>query len=90
MRPKGSNLRPIAGLLPFLRPYKAAIAGAFVALVASSAVTLAVPVTVRLLIDQGFSRENAAAIDTTFLLLVAVAGLLALTTAARFFLVSFT
>lgn len=88
LRPKGSSLRPIAGLLPFLEPYKAAIAGAFLALVASSAVTLAVPVTVRLLIDRGFSRENAAAIDDTFLLLIAVAALMAITTAARFFLVS--
>jgi ATP-binding cassette subfamily B protein len=88
MRPKGRSLRPIAGLLPFLRPYKSVIAGAFVALVASTAVTLAVPVTVRLLIDQGFSRENAAAIDDTFLLLLFVAGLMAVTTAVRFFLVS--
>jgi len=88
MRPRSSDLRPIAGLLPFLRPYRAAILGAFTALVASSAVTLAIPVTVRLLIDRGFSRENAAAIDDTFLLLIAVAALMALTTSLRFFLVS--
>ena len=88
LRPKGSSLRPIAGLLPFLKPYKAVIAGAFVALVASTAVTLAVPVTVRMLIDRGFSPENAAAIDQTFLLLIVVAALMAVTTAVRFYLVS--
>lgn len=88
LRPKGSSLRPIVGLLPFLKPYRAVIAGAFVALVASTAVTLIVPLTVRILIDRGFSPEDAAAIDNTFLLLIGVAVLMAVTTSLRFFLVS--
>ncbi len=42
----------------------------------------------RLLIDRGFSRESAAAMNDTFLLLIGVAALMAVTTAVRFFLVS--
>lgn len=87
-RPRSRRLGPLRGLLPFLAPYKSVIVGAFVALVASTAVTLIIPLTVRQVIDQGFSRENAAAIDSYFLALLGVAFLMGVTSSVRFFLVS--
>ncbi|MEZ4355566.1 MAG: ABC transporter transmembrane domain-containing protein [Myxococcota bacterium] len=87
-RPRSRRLRPLRALLPFLRPYRLVVLAAFAALVASTAVMLVVPVTVRAVIDQGFSRESAAAIDESFLALLAVAALMGATSSIRFFLVS--
>ena len=61
---------------------------AFFALVASTCVMLIIPLTVRLMIDQGFSAENAAMIDDYFLGLIGVALLMGITSSIRFFLVS--
>ena len=64
------------------------VAGAVVALIASTAVTLYIPMTIRQMIDRGFTTENAEAIDQYFLSLIAVAFLIAGTSSLRFFLVS--
>jgi ATP-binding cassette subfamily B protein len=69
-------------------PYKGVVAGAFFALVASTAVMLVIPLTVRLMIDQGFSSENAEMIDDYFLGLIGVALLMGVTSSLRFYLVS--
>lgn len=58
---------------------------AFLAL--SSGATLALPVAVRLMIDHGFAQEGGQ-IDRWFLGLVAVACVLAIATAGRFFCIS--
>lgn len=68
--------------------YKLVVAAAFVALCASTAVMLFVPMTVRTVIDEGFSTENASAIDEYFIGLMLVALLMGLTSSLRFFLVS--
>jgi ATP-binding cassette subfamily B protein len=49
---------------------------------------LYVPMTIRQMIDRGFTSENAEAIDRYFLSLIAVALLVGLTSSLRFFLVS--
>ena len=87
-RPKAKKLRPLRALLPFVGRYKKVVAAAFVALCASTAVMLVVPMTVRTVIDEGFSTENAAAIDQYFGGLLVVALLMGLTSSVRFFLVS--
>ena len=71
-----------------MAPYKAVVAAAFLALVASTSVMLIIPLTVRIMIDQGFSSENAALIDDHFLTLMGVALLMGVTSSLRFFLVS--
>lgn len=71
-----------------MAPYKGVVAAAFLALVASTSVMLFVPITVRLMIDKGFSNENAAAIDQYFVGLIVVALLMGVTSSLRFFLVS--
>jgi len=87
-RPGTRKLRPLRGLVPFVAPYKGVVVAAFCALVASTAVMLVVPLTVRVMIDQGFSNENAAVVDDYFLMLIGVALLMGVTSSLRFFLVS--
>jgi len=82
-RPPVNSLR---GLLPFLRPHRGLLACWLAALALSSSATLAMPVAVKYMIDQGFNADSS--VDRWFLLLFAVATLLALATAARFYFVS--
>jgi ATP-binding cassette subfamily B protein len=76
----------LRGLLPFLRPHRGLVALWLAALALSSTATLLLPVAVRHMIDQGFSSEGS--VDRWFALLFAVAVLLALATAARFYFVN--
>ena len=87
-RGQKGRLRPLRRLLPFLRPYRARLAGAFAALTLAAAATLVLPVAVRRMIDLGFSNANAAHIDRYFVALFVVAVVLAVATAVRFYLVS--
>lgn len=87
-RPKGKSLRPLARLAPFVLKYKLAMFLAFIALMAAAAVTLAVPVAIRRVIDQGFSNENAAMVDNYFLAMLGVVLALAVASSARFYLVT--
>ena len=75
-------------LVPFAANYRARIALAGVSLTAAAAATLAVPVAVRSVIDHGFSADQIQVIDRYFLILVAVAAVLALASASRFYLVT--
>lgn len=86
-RAKSRNLRPLRALIPFLLPYRATMAAALVALVATALLSLVLPLAVRRVID-GFAEENAALMDVYFAAAIGVAGLLALATALRFWLVT--
>lgn len=68
--------------------YKGTVGAAFAALVAATSVMLFIPMTVRMVIDEGFSTENAEVIDQYFLGLLFVAFLMGATSSLRFFLVS--
>ena len=91
-RPKSSSgLKTLAGLLPFLSPYRKRIAIAAVALVIAAGSTLAIPYGFRQLIDLGFASkgiEQASSVNTTFIALFGIASVLAIATAARFYMVS--
>ena len=67
-RPKGSSLKPLRALLPFLAPYRGRMLVAFLALLVAAAAMLALPQALKNVIDKGFSAANAAAIDRYFLL----------------------
>ncbi len=82
------NLRALTRLLPLLRPYRGLIAGWLGFLVLSSTATLVLPQAVRVMIDHGFVQADTAAINAAFLGLFAVAAVLAVATAARFFFVT--
>ncbi len=87
-RPKGRNLKPLRGLLPFVARYKGTVILALLALVSSTAVTLSFPMAFRAVIDTGFGQESAGAIDRTFLVLIGVGILAGITSSIRFYLVS--
>src|SRR5688500_15976002 len=82
-KPRVGTLR---ALWPFVMRHKPLFFAWLVALAASSAATLSLPIAVRQMIDQGFS--SAGNIDAAFALLFVVTLALAFATAARFFFVS--
>ncbi|WP_421694236.1 ABC transporter transmembrane domain-containing protein [Aestuariivirga sp.] len=86
-RPKGRNLRPLLRLTPYLRPYRLQMVYALIALLAAAGATLAVPIAVRRIIDNGFTADNALLVDKYFLAMLAVVAVLALGSAFRFYFV---
>ena len=89
---KKGSLAAFRGLLPFLKPYRNRFAIAGIALVVAAASTLAIPYAFKQMIDLGFGANagvrSAAHVNEVFLALFAVATVLALATAARFYSVS--
>ncbi len=86
--PLSARLRPLAKLWPFIRPYRSRLLLALAVLLVAAAASLLLPVAIRLVIDEGFSRDSAGAIDRYFLALFGIAVVLAIFSAARFYLVS--
>jgi len=86
--PRSKDLRPLRGLLPYLITYRGHVLMALGALLVAAGATLSLPVAVRQMIDLGFSPDNAASIDRYFLMLMVVASVLALATAARYYMVT--
>ncbi|WP_035690686.1 ABC transporter transmembrane domain-containing protein [Azospirillum halopraeferens] len=82
------DLRPLRLLLPFLAPYRWRIAAASVALTVAAATVLGLGQGMRVLVDQGFAEGDAALLDRALLVLLGVIVLLAASTYARFYLVS--
>ncbi|MEQ6290206.1 ABC transporter transmembrane domain-containing protein [Vogesella sp. GCM10023246] len=80
------RLTPLSGLLPFMRPYRGRFVLAAIALLVAAGATLLLPVAFRYLIDHAFVQRQA--VDGYFLALFALAALLAIFTALRFYLVS--
>ena len=76
----------LRGLVPFLAPYRALVAGAVLALVATATISLILPMAVRRVVD-GFN-QGAELLDQYFLAALAIAALLALGTGLRYYLVT--
>ena len=86
-----SSLTTLKGLLPFLIPYRKQFFLAGIALVIAACATLAIPPAFRQMIDLGFGSSGAHSIqhvDLVFLALFGVATILGISTAARFYMVS--
>ena len=86
-REKGESLHPLKSLVPFIAPYKGTLLIAMIALLISSAATLAMPIAVRNVIDYGFSVEDAANVDRYFFILLLFALAIGLFGAARAYFV---
>jgi len=82
------KLKPLARLLPYIARYRGRALAALAALVVASSATLIVPVAVRRMIDFGFTAQAAALIDSYFAVMIAVAAVLAGSSALRYYLVS--
>ena len=81
----------LAGLLPFLAPYKRQFVLAGIALLVAAGATLAIPYAFKQMIDLGFGAAGVKSpehIDLYFLGLFGVSCVLAVATAARFYMVS--
>lgn len=79
--------KPLASLFPYLKRYRGLVAAALFALVLSSATTLALPLAVRRIIDHGFEGADGAMINNYFAVLMAIAVVLALASAMRYYFV---
>jgi ATP-binding cassette subfamily B protein len=86
-RPRSRRVGALRGLWPFVRPYRVLGGLALVALVVTAAVSLVLPLAVRRVVD-GFETESSALLDSYFVAALGIAGLLALGTGFRYYLVT--
>ena len=91
-RSKAKSPQSLSGLFPFLRPYRLQIGLALVFLLLAAASTLAFPVALKSLIDQGFVADDPGQqlmnLREHFAALFAVGAALGLFSAARFYMVT--
>ena len=86
--PPRRDIRLLRQLGRFLRPYRAHVLAALVALTVAAATVLAVGEGIRRLVDDGFAAGNAELLNDALLVLLVFIIFLAGATYARFFLVS--
>ncbi|MEJ6783513.1 ABC transporter transmembrane domain-containing protein [Aminobacter sp. Piv2-1] len=81
------SLRPLSRLSPYLGRYPKLVVGAIISLILAAVTTLTLPIAVRRMIDHGFSSSDSSFIARYFGMLVAIAALLALASACRYYFV---
>jgi ATP-binding cassette subfamily B protein len=86
-RPSSRNISVLRALAPFFKPYGLTLALALVALVLTAAVSLALPLAARLVVD-GFTAGDFSQLNTYFLGAFGLAALFAAGTALRYWLVT--
>jgi ATP-binding cassette subfamily B protein len=84
---RGLKLQPLLALIPYVSHYRGRALAALAALLVAALATLAVPLAVRRMIDFGFTHQGMNLIDSYFAVMIAVAGVLAVASAARYYLV---
>ncbi len=82
------NLSALRLMLPYLRPYRLRVIGAWIAMGIAAALLLGIGQGLRHLIDSGFAAGGEQSLDQAALLLGAVVAALGAATATRFFLVT--
>ncbi|MEO1194246.1 MAG: ABC transporter transmembrane domain-containing protein [Pseudomonadota bacterium] len=87
-RPKSKGLKVLAGILPFLKPYRLQVVGALAALLIAAMTVLGVGIGVRKLVDEGLVAGDYGLLDEALIVLLAVVVVLAISMYARFYLVS--
>lgn len=86
-RTTSRSVRPLTRLFPYVKRYPRLVLGALVSLLLAAVTTLTLPTAVRRMIDNGFSTQDAGFIDSYFSMLAAIALLLALASASRYYFV---
>ncbi|MCP5072982.1 MAG: ATP-binding cassette domain-containing protein [Rhodobacteraceae bacterium] len=86
-REKSKTVGPLAGLAPYLLPYRLLISLAVLALITTAGLSLALPLAVRRVVD-GFSAGSAELMDQYFGAAIAIAALLAIGTGFRYYFVT--
>ncbi len=87
-RGRGQSLSALRGLYPYLRPYRAQIAGFLVALGFGAAAVLAMGLGLKYLVDEGFAKARPELLDQALVALLVIVLVMAVSTYARFFLIS--
>ena len=86
-RAKSRNVRALGALWPFVVPYRGHLVAALTALVFTAIVSLVLPLAVRRVVD-GFETSAEALLDKYFLAAFGIAGLFALGSGLRYYLVT--
>jgi len=86
-RPTSRRMSNFVALWPFMRPYRLLMIVATLALVLTAAVSLALPLAVREVVDN-FRTDDAALLNRYFLVALVIAALLAIGTGLRYALVT--
>ena len=81
------KLKPLRRALPFLRPYTGRLLFALLCLTVAAIAALAMPISIRFVIDYGFSNENSQPIDVYFLALLFLSLIYALFSSLRYYTV---
>ncbi|MCY4364229.1 MAG: ABC transporter transmembrane domain-containing protein [Gammaproteobacteria bacterium] len=82
-----SKVKPLTRSLPFLRPYGGRLLFAFACLTIAALAALAMPVSIRLVVDHGFSGENVQTLDIYFIALLVLSLIYALSSSLRYYTV---
>lgn len=86
-RATSKRVGALGALWPFVAPYKLMVAGMLVALVFTAMISLVLPIAVRRVVDN-FDTAATEILDRYFLAAFAIAALLAVGTALRYYLVT--
>lgn len=81
------SLKPLRRVFPYIARYRGLVIGAGISLVLAAVTTLALPLAVRRMIDNGFSSSDSAFIASYFGMLMIMAAILALASAGRYYFV---
>jgi ATP-binding cassette subfamily B protein len=84
---RGSSLKPLRLLFPYVLRYRGRALFALAALIVAALATLAVPLAVRRMIDFGFTGEESL-IDKYFAVMICVVFVLSMASALRYYLVT--
>ncbi len=84
---KQSQINLLHRSMPFLRPYTGRVLFALVCLTVAALAALAMPVSIRFVVDYGFSNENGQSIDVYFVALLLLSLVYALFSSLRYYTV---
>ncbi|MBN9232434.1 MULTISPECIES: ABC transporter transmembrane domain-containing protein [Phyllobacteriaceae] len=81
------SLKPLQRVFPYIARYRGLVVGAGISLTLAAVTTLALPLAVRRMIDNGFSTSDSVFIASYFGMLMIMAAVLALASAGRYYFV---
>jgi ATP-binding cassette subfamily B protein len=86
-RSRGRTLRPLRRVFPYLTRYRGMVAAALFFLTLAAVATLSLPLAVRRMVDHGFLSGDSSFVAQYFGMLVVIAAVLAVASAARYYYV---
>lgn len=87
-RPKGAQIKSLRFVLRYVRPYRLQLAIALLAMLFTSSAVLGMGAGLRYLVDEGLGKGDPKLLDRSFYVLLAIVGLLAVTSYARSYFIA--